>query len=105
MNFGVLTEKQVLFLKSSLQKKLKTLVNSKAVKVKFLLPLNLNLTSLGLESRMGKGKGTISSKLSIIKPGQIILIFSGVSYHHITLIINFLKNRMHFEIKLTSIKY
>nr|YP_009389218.1 ribosomal protein L16 [Thorea hispida]ARX95962.1 ribosomal protein L16 [Thorea hispida] len=104
-DFKVLTETQLLSLKSSLYKKLKTLTSSNITKVHFSLPLNSNLTSLGLESRMGKGKGNILTRLSVVRPGQIIITFSEISWSHIIIILKFIKIKLCLGVKLTFIKY
>lgn len=104
-NFGTITEEQFLFLKNTLQRKLKILVSSEIVKVRFLLNLNLNSTSLGLESRMGKGKGAILTKFSFVKPGQIIIVLSGIPQYKMLLVLKFLRSKIGLKLKLIYIRY
>lgn len=102
---GALTETQLILLKRSLYKKLKLLSNTKTTKVWVLLSLNWTFTSLGLESRMGKGKGSIVTKFATVKSGQILFIFSGLSLTHSILILKFLQNKISFPLKIIKIKY
>lgn len=102
---GTLTKTQETLLLFALQKKLKTFSDTRSIKVWILLSFNVNVTSLSFESRMGKGKGALLTKLSVIKPGQIIFAFSSICEQHMLAILKFLKNKVSFKLKLTKIKY
>nr|YP_009541988.1 ribosomal protein L16 [Neogoniolithon spectabile]AYR06658.1 ribosomal protein L16 [Neogoniolithon spectabile] len=48
-----------------------------------LINFNLNLTKLTSESRMGKGKGDIKDRATLLGAGSIILEFDNVKYLHV----------------------
>lgn len=59
----------------------KKIIKSQRFKTKLWSKFNLNhnLTKLNLESRMGKGKGSIYTKAQFIKAGTIFFEFSEIS--------------------------
>ena len=74
-----LTEKQMMSLERILKVKLKELsIQFQKTKVWVNIQLNRTLTKLSLESRMGKGKGSIYTKVLFIEKGSIIYEFKNI---------------------------
>lgn len=100
-SFGRLTETQLnslnRFITSSLKKNTN---NKKNIKVWNFVMFNIALTKLNSESRMGKGKGSIYSKAVFLKPGTIILEFSGISRQHAMKLFCLVKKKISFKISL-----
>jgi len=63
-----------------LLKKLKKIELKNKPKIWNCLFLNLNLTKLTPESRMGKGKGTVYSNGIFVRPGTILFEFNNIEY-------------------------
>nr|WCH57656.1 ribosomal protein L16 [Hypnea sp.] len=104
ITFGRLTENQLnslyrIFLKNSK----KFGVSRKSSKIWNFIILNLNLTKLSSESRMGKGKGAIYTKAFFCKPGDIIFEFEAYSGQHAFNI--FLKIKKCCNLNLVLIKH
>ena len=58
-----------------------------------LISLNLNLTKLNIESRMGKGKGNLRSKGKFIKSGSIIYEFENLKMFQLEKLLISLKRK------------
>lgn len=86
-----LTKSQLTSLERLLLQKLKYLSQSKNYKLWSLSVFNKTLTKLSLESRMGKGKGTVYTEAVFLKKGFIIFEFQNVKYLHMIEIFNFFK--------------
>nr|WCH57752.1 ribosomal protein L16 [Hypnea pseudomusciformis] len=81
LSFGRLTKSQLYFLKDIIVKSSRKITNSKkSIKIWTKIMLNFNLTKLSAEARMGKGKGSIYTQASFVKPGDIIFEFELFSY-------------------------
>nr|YP_008994207.1 ribosomal protein L16 [Rhodymenia pseudopalmata]AGO19259.1 ribosomal protein L16 [Rhodymenia pseudopalmata] len=101
-NFGRITRNQINSIERDLICKLRVLTNSKNTKFWNCIILNLNLTKLSLESRMGKGKGNIYTKAIFLKPGTVIFEFDKISFQHIQEVFEFIKKKMPAKITLLS---
>ena len=96
-----LNKEQIESLNRSLYRKVKTLSShSKKVKIWDFLQPNKTLTKLSLESRMGKGKGSIYTEVLFMKKGSIIYEFGNLRNSQIIEIFNFIKKQFSVEIKL-----
>nr|YP_008963770.1 ribosomal protein L16 [Grateloupia angusta]AGO19283.1 ribosomal protein L16 [Grateloupia angusta] len=94
-SFNRISEPQLKSLEWSIIKKLKELSNNnkKTFKLWNLVNLNLNLTKLGQESRMGKGKGAVYSRAVFLKPGSILFEFDKISYQQLIEVFNFIRKK------------
>ena len=87
-----LTEKQIISLERILKIKLKKLsIQFQRTKVWMNFQLNRTLTKLSLESLMGKGKGSIYTKVLFIEKGSIIYEFKNIKIRQIKEIHTFFK--------------
>nr|WCH57992.1 ribosomal protein L16 [Hypnea cornuta] len=103
ISFGQLTKSQLVLLKSIIVKSSRKIINSKkSIKMWTKIVLNFNLTKLSSEARMGKGKGSIYTQASFVKPGDIIFEFELCSYQQAQYI--FLKVSKCCNLKLMLIK-
>ncbi len=61
---------------------IKKILKNQKTGVKFWSKFNLNLTltKLSLESRMGKGKGNFEARAQFLKPGTVFFEFSELSH-------------------------
>ena len=98
-----MTEKQNTSIERILKSKLKKF-SVQLEKVKFWKKIYLNktLTKLSLESRMGKGKGSIYTKVLFLKKGSIVYEFKNIKSQQIKEVFNFLKNYFPAKIKLVK---
>nr|WOL37336.1 ribosomal protein L16 [Grateloupia asiatica] len=103
-SFNRISEAQLKSLEWSVIRKLKELSNSnrKTFKLWNLINLNLNLTKLSQESRMGKGKGAVYSKAVFLKPGLILFEFDKVPYQQLLEVFNFIKKIISVKIILVT---
>ena len=100
-----LNKEQIESLNRSLQRKVKTLSNySKKIKIWDFLQPNKTLTKLSLESRMGKGKGSIYTEVLFMKKGSIIYEFDNMKSSQVIEIFNFIKKQFSVEVKLINKK-
>nr|WCH57704.1 ribosomal protein L16 [Hypnea musciformis] len=103
LSFGRLTKSQLYFLKDVVIKSSRKITNSKkSIKIWTKIILNFNLTKLSSEARMGKGKGSIYTQASFVKPGAIIFEFELFSYAQAQYV--FLKVSKCCNLKLALIK-
>ena len=100
LNFLRLNEFQIKSLEWIILKKLRSITHKNSYKLWNNFFLNLNLTHLPLESRMGKGKGPIVSKAIFIKPGYIIFEFDKINKSQIKILFNFIVKKFPGKIKL-----
>nr|YP_009511867.1 ribosomal protein L16 [Hydropuntia rangiferina]AXI97744.1 ribosomal protein L16 [Hydropuntia rangiferina]UAD89770.1 ribosomal protein L16 [Hydropuntia rangiferina] len=100
-SFGRLTEAQCSSLKWLVSKKLKLLVDNKK-NFRFWMPLFLNstLTKFSLESRMGKGKGSIYTHAIYIRPGIILFEFDNITEQQMKKLFFYLVKKISFKIVL-----
>ena len=68
------------------------------------LQLNRTLTKLSLESRMGKGKGPIYTKVLFLEKGSIIYEFENLKFQQIKEIYEFFKKYMSVKVVLVRKK-
>lgn len=102
-NNSRVTDEQIKSIIKILNKKLKIVCrNNKSYKTWNLILLNGVLTQLNLESRMGKGKGFVKTKVSFIKPGTIIFEFSNIEYFQIIEVYSFIRKVTPFRLILVS---
>ena len=87
-----LTKDQLISLERLLTKKIKSL-NTSSKKYKFwvFISLNKTLTKQPLESRMGKGKGSILTEVIFLRKGTIIYEFTNINYQQIKQLFSFFK--------------
>lgn len=79
-----LTKNQFKTLDRLLHLKIKTLEGSiKSCKVWSLITFNKTLTKLPLESRMGKGKGSVITEIVWLKKGSVIYEFENIKFHQV----------------------
>lgn len=103
MVFKRLTLNQVNSIERSFLQIVKKVVNGKkSNKIWNLLTLNLKLTKLSSESRMGKGKGAVYTKAVFLKPGTILFEFDGVSNQQMLEIFHFVRKKLSFKILLVE---
>nr|YP_009511892.1 ribosomal protein L16 [Gracilariopsis longissima]AXI97819.1 ribosomal protein L16 [Gracilariopsis longissima]UAD89920.1 ribosomal protein L16 [Gracilariopsis longissima] len=102
-SFGRLSETQFNALRWSILKKLKLLTNKKR-KIRFwtLIIMNLTLTKLNLESRMGKGKGAIYTRASYIRPGMVIFEFDNITEQQMRNILHYISKKISLKILLVK---
>lgn len=100
LSFTRLTKKQLDLLEWILIKKLRERTNKKSFKLWNLVNLNLNLTKLSLESRMGKGKGQIYTKAVFLKPGAILFEFDKIPYQDVKEVFKFLQKKTSIRLSL-----
>lgn len=99
-----LTLNQLEYLDRALKQKLKSLMgSSKNYKYWLLIQTNKNLTKQSLESRMGKGKGSIWTKSVFLKAGSIIYEFSNIKSQQVYELYSFLKKKVPYT-KLVLVK-
>nr|WDA66123.1 ribosomal protein L16 [Phymatolithon calcareum] len=90
-----LTKEQLFSFERALQKKTRSLMStSKEYKFWCLLSTNSAVTKLNLESRMGKGKGAISTEDVFVKPGCIIYELQNVKLQYVLELFAFLKKQI-----------
>lgn len=66
---------------------------------------SIPLSNKPLASRMGKGKGSISSWVSLIKKGQIILEIGGVSWLRALYVLHKCRKQIPFRVKIVKLLY
>lgn len=64
--------------------------------------LNKTLTKLSLEARMGKGKGSVYTRVLFLKKGSVIYEFKNIKNQQIQEVFNLLKK--YFSTKIILIK-
>nr|YP_009365200.1 ribosomal protein L16 [Gracilaria changii]ARJ60482.1 ribosomal protein L16 [Gracilaria changii]ART65151.1 ribosomal protein L16 [Gracilaria changii] len=102
VSFNRLTENQINTLKWTILKKLKLLTNNKKTfRFWILLKMNLTLTKFNIESRMGKGKGSIYTRAVDIKPGTILFEFDNITEQQVKALFNYILKKISFKIMLT----
>ena len=100
-----LTEKQKLNLERILKTKLKKMFNPLSkYKVASNLTFNKTLTKLSLESRMGKGKGSVYTKVLYLKKGTIIYELSNLKYLQIKELLTFIEKYLQTNLLLVQKK-
>nr|YP_009138125.1 ribosomal protein L16 [Calliarthron tuberculosum]AKG26257.1 ribosomal protein L16 [Calliarthron tuberculosum] len=104
MSSVTFTKEQIESLNRNLLKKLKIVsINSKNYKFWTLLKTNKTLTKLSLESRMGKGKGSIYTEAVFLQAGSIIYEFMNLKNHQILELFAFFKKQIpRTEIRLIN---
>lgn len=85
-------------IKKSIERLLKLSAKS-STKVWYRIFINKNSTSLALESRMGKGKGSITSRYAFLKPGQILVEFNELTRHQFNLLYTLMHNKWSLPVK------
>nr|YP_010199787.1 ribosomal protein L16 [Gracilaria ornata]UAD89745.1 ribosomal protein L16 [Gracilaria ornata] len=103
LSFSRLTESQLNALKWIILKKLKLVTNNKKnFRFWTLLSLNLALTKFNIESRMGKGKGSIYTHAVYIRPGMILFEFDNLTEQQMLHLFNYILKKISFKVKLTK---
>jgi len=98
-----LPKQKNILLYALLKKKLKNIIqNHKEVKIWNCLIFNQNITKLSLESRMGKGKGSIYANTCFIKPGNILFEFKGINKEKLNKLSLVLSNQLGKKVILVS---
>nr|YP_009502223.1 ribosomal protein L16 [Porolithon onkodes]ASB29825.1 ribosomal protein L16 [Porolithon onkodes] len=96
-----LTEKQIISLERNLKIRLKKLsIKSYRPKIWMNVQLNRTLTKLNLESRMGKGKGSIYTRVIFLKKGSMIYEFANINTQQIMETHMYLKKYVSAKLKL-----
>nr|WDA66165.1 ribosomal protein L16 [Lithothamnion corallioides] len=102
---AVLTKDQLFSLNRAFQQKIRNLTsNSRNYKFWCLLSTNTTITKLSLESRMGKGKGSVYTESVFIKPGCMLYELQNISQHHILELFIFLKKQISIDLILIKEK-
>ena len=101
-SFSRISKKQLDLLEWTLIKKLRERTNKKSFKLWNLVTLNLNLTKLSLESRMGKGKGSIYIKAVFLKPGRVLFEFDRVQYRDLKEVFKFVQKKSSIKVNLIT---
>nr|WQF69671.1 ribosomal protein L16 [Ceramothamnion sp.] len=104
LNFLRLSQSQLNSLVWLIKLKIKKLTK-KNVKFWILIKPNLTLTKLGLETRMGKGKGSIVTQIVFLKPGTILFEFDNLSMLQILKLLKFINKKCSSVLKLVSRLY
>lgn len=99
-NFSLILQKQLDSFYFIILKKFREIEPKKKIKIWNCLLLNLNLTKLSPESRMGKGKGQIYSSAIFLKPGTIIFEFDNIDYYKMINVFFYLQKKLPFSIIL-----
>nr|YP_009511817.1 ribosomal protein L16 [Gracilaria ferox]AXI97694.1 ribosomal protein L16 [Gracilaria ferox]UAD89645.1 ribosomal protein L16 [Gracilaria ferox] len=103
LSFSRLTETQLNALKWIILKKLKLITNNKkSFRFWISLSLNLALTKFNIESRMGKGKGSIYTHAVYIRPGMILFEFDSLTEQQMQSLFDYILKKVSFKIKLTK---
>nr|AHX02543.1 ribosomal protein L16 [Sebdenia flabellata] len=102
ISFGRISEKQLKSIEWILLQKMRVVTSRKPIKFWNLVKLNLNLTKLSLESRMGKGKGNIYTKAMFLKPGIILFEFDKISDQHIFDVFTFIRKKIPAKVILVK---
>lgn len=106
LSFVRITDKQLQSLERSFWQITKKHVNNKkTMKLWNLIILNLQLTKLSSESRMGKGKGSVYQEAAFLKPGTILFEFDGISNQQMSKVFSFIKSKVSFKISLIKKLY
>nr|YP_011017016.1 ribosomal protein L16 [Gracilaria hainanensis]WQB61694.1 ribosomal protein L16 [Gracilaria hainanensis] len=101
VSFSRLTKNQLNALQWIILKKLKLLTNNKKTfRFWTLLSMNLALTKFNIESRMGKGKGSIYTHAVFIRPGMILFEFDNITEQQIKNLLSYVFKKIPFKIKL-----
>nr|WQF69575.1 ribosomal protein L16 [Pleonosporium sp.] len=82
----------------SLCRKIKFFEQKKKIKFWNLLYFNQTVSSLNLESRMGKGKGSITDLSVFLQKGTILFEFDNLTDQKMSKIFNFLQSKIQTRI-------
>nr|YP_009511792.1 ribosomal protein L16 [Gracilaria caudata]AXI97669.1 ribosomal protein L16 [Gracilaria caudata] len=97
-SFSRLTNNQLNALKWIILKKLKFLTNNKKnTRFWVLLQMNLTLTKFNMESRMGKGKGSIYAHAVYIRPGMVLFEFDNIKEQQMKNLFNYISKKIPFK--------
>lgn len=100
-----LTKDQLISLERLLNQKIKSLNNSsKKSKFWVFILLNKTLTKQPLESRMGKGKGSILTEVVFLRKGSIIYEFTNMNLQQIKQLFYFFKKYLPAKLLLVTKK-
>nr|QJH88462.1 ribosomal protein L16 [Pterocladia lucida] len=102
LSYGVITTEKWEFIDRALQRKFKLLIGLKKNKTWGLIELNNSLTRLSLESRMGKGKGSIYTRSKFIKPGMLLFEFSNLPESYRDEIFEFIEKKIALKLKIVE---
>nr|YP_010199762.1 ribosomal protein L16 [Gracilaria multipartita]UAD89720.1 ribosomal protein L16 [Gracilaria multipartita] len=103
LSFSRLTKNQLNALKWIILKKIKLVTNNKKnIRFWTLLSLNLALTKLNIESRMGKGKGSVYTHAVYVRPGMILFEFDNLTEQQMQNLFNYILKKISFKVKLTK---
>nr|YP_009019509.1 ribosomal protein L16 [Gracilaria salicornia]AHG53096.1 ribosomal protein L16 [Gracilaria salicornia]AMR57146.1 ribosomal protein L16 [Gracilaria salicornia]UAD89795.1 ribosomal protein L16 [Gracilaria salicornia] len=103
ISFGRVTERQLNALRWVILKKLKLLINNKKnFRFWTLLTMDLTLTKFNVESRMGKGKGSIYTHASYIRPGMVLFEFDNLTEQQMRSLFNYIFKKISLQIKLIN---
>nr|AOX48916.1 ribosomal protein L16 [Gelidium crinale f. luxurians] len=99
---GLITKEKWQLIERVLQRKFKLMLGHKKNKIFSSLKFNSSLTKLSLESRMGKGKGSIYAKAQFLKPGTLLFEFIKLPKQYEDEIFMFIQKKIKFKIKLVK---
>lgn len=98
-----ITEKQIISIERTLKSQLKKFsIQLQKVKLWKKIHLNKTLTKLSLEARMGKGKGSVYTKVLFLEKGSIIYEFKNIKSQQIRDVFN--KFKKYFPGEITLVK-
>nr|YP_011017560.1 ribosomal protein L16 [Antithamnionella miharai]WQF69335.1 ribosomal protein L16 [Antithamnionella miharai]WQF69360.1 ribosomal protein L16 [Antithamnionella miharai] len=101
-NYQRITQLEINTIEWIIRKHLKKLVVKKKFKFWKLTNFNRTLTKLNLESRMGKGKGSIFCKSSLVNPGTILFEFDNLTIWQARNLAAYLKKKFSIKFSIVS---
>lgn len=100
---GNLIEKNWEVVRKVLNREIKLICGTNRCKTWSSVEFNNTLTKLNLESRMGKGKGSIHSNSKFVREGKILIEFNEIPEHKQNDILFFLQKKLSLKIKFVNI--
>lgn len=104
LEFKCLTKEKLITINFLISRKIKLITIKKNYKIWNQLLLNQTLTKLSSESRMGKGKGTVITEFTFVRPGTIIFEFDNINKQELHYLYNYIKNKLSIKLSLISRK-
>ena len=100
-----ITREKISSIERAFYRKIKLLtVNFKSTKSWCLLHTNKTCTKLSLESRMGKGKGSVYTQGVFVKPGSIIYELQNIKFQDAVELCTFMKKQIYANLVLIKQK-
>ena len=87
----------------AVQRKFKLTLGHKKNMIFSSSEFNDSLTKLSLESRMGKGKGSVYIKSKFFKPGTLLLEFTKLPKQYENELFTFIQKKIKLKLKLVKL--